>query len=239
MLIIMNYFLLTNLYKPGTSIGGSTLEFNRLNKLKNESHLNRTISTCSSSSVKSESDMINFESSLLNSMIKSSLNDETGDTFSNEQAAFNELKEKRRLLKAKMQEQQKREKSHQNLIEMNTQRRLELEIRPRFIVPDTNCFIDHLGLIDKILATAYYIVVVPLLVINELDKLSKSIAHCNDDSIEHAEYVQYNAKQAIKYLNEKFDKRERNLKALTAQGSVLETIQFRSEEVRRQVRRKE
>ena len=86
-----------------------------------------------------------------------------------------------RTLKSK---HEKREKSHQSIIEMSTQRQLELEIRPKFIVPDTNCFIDHLNLIDKILATSYYIVVVPLLVINELDKLSKSIANCNGDSIE-------------------------------------------------------
>ena len=44
------------------------------------------------------------------------------------------------------------------------------------------------------------------------------------------------AKKAIKFLNEKFDKREKNLKALTSEGSVLETIQFRSEEVKKQVR---
>ena len=64
---------------------------------------------------------------------------------------------------------------------------------------------------------------------------SKSISNYNDDSIEHAEYVQRNAKKAIEYLNEKFDKREKNIKALTSQGSVLETIQFRSEEVKKQV----
>jgi protein SMG6 len=212
--------------------GASSLEFNRSKQLKNESNVsNRTISTCSSSSMKSETDLINMESSLLNSMMKSNLNDDSEQSI-----LLNDLKEKRRLLKAKMQEQQKREKSHQSIIEMSVQRQLELEIHPKFIVPDTNCFIDHLNLIDRILATSYYIVVVPLLVINELDKLSKSIAHCNDDSIEHAEYVKSNACQAIKYLNEKFDKRIRNLKALTSQGSVLETIQFRSEEVRKQVR---
>ncbi len=73
-------------------------------------------------------------------------------------------------------------------------------------------------MIDKILGTGHYIVVVPLLVISELDKLSKSVSNYNDDSIEHAEYVQQSAKSAIKYLNEKFEnKRERNLKALTSQ----------------------
>lgn len=235
---ILKYDVLNKCYNQITggqvSLGGP--EFNRLNQLKNESNPNkRTISTCSSSSIKSETDLMNMESSLLNSMLKSSLNDESESPSSEQSIILNDLKEKRRLLKVKMQEQQKREMSHQSIIEMSTQRQLELEIRPKFIVPDTNCFIDHLHLIDRILSTSYYIVVVPLLVINELDKLSKSIANCTDDSIEHAEYVKSNANQAISYLNEKFDKRERNLKALTSQGSVLETIQFRSEEVRKQV----
>lgn len=134
----------------------------------------------------------------------------------------------------KMTEQETREKKHEFLLETSTQRRLELEIRPKFIVPDTNCFIDHLPLIDKLLATNYYIIIVPLLVINELDKLGKSITNYNDDSIEHAEYVQLNARKSIQYLTSKFEKRERNLKALTSQGSVMETITFRSEEVKAQ-----
>ena len=62
--------------------------------------------------------------------------------------------------------------------------------------------------------------------------MAKSISNYNDDSIEHAEYVQRNAKKSIAFLNEKFENRERNIKAMTSQGSVLETIQFRSEEVK-------
>jgi protein SMG6 len=160
------------------------------------------------------------------------LDEDNESEWSNE---MKELKQKRRLLKAKVKEKEKQKKIHQDLVEMNIQRRIEIEIRPKFICCDTNCFIDHLNLINKILETNYYIVIVPLLVINELDKLAKSLVSFNDDSIEHAEYVQKSAKEAIKYLVDKFDRRERNLKALTSQGSVLETIQFRSEEVRGKV----
>ncbi len=182
--------------------------------------INRTTSTCSSLSIKSSTTIDG--------------NGEKAQDFDlnhSDDSDLNELKEKRNKLKAIVDEKSKME----SLIEMNVQRRLELEIRPRFIIPDTNCFIDHLNLLNKILSSFHYIVVVPLLVINELDKLSKSISNYNDDSIEHAEYVQKSAKKAIKYLNEKFDKREKNLKALTSEGSVLETIQFRSEEVKKQV----
>jgi hypothetical protein len=47
---------------------------------------------------------------------------------------LSELKDKRNKLKAKMDEQSKMENSHKSLLEMNTQRRIELEIRPKFIV---------------------------------------------------------------------------------------------------------
>jgi protein SMG6 len=92
-------------------------------------------------------------------------------------AELNELRERRRVLKLRADEQERRAKTHESLVDASAQRRLELEIRPKFIVPDTNCFVDHLDLIDKLLATSYYIVVVPLLVINELDKLARLVLY--------------------------------------------------------------
>ena len=147
---------------------------------------------------------------------------------------LNDLIEKRKNLKAKVDEKLKRDQHLQTFVDTTSSRRIELEIRPRFLVPDTNCFIDHLNLIDTMLKSNRYIIVIPLLVINELEKLAKSISNYNDDSIEHAEMVQRNAKKAMEFLHEKFEKRERNLKALTSQGSTLETIQFRSEELKAQ-----
>ena len=210
---IMKYDVINNCYVP----------LNQVDNFGSRKETHRTISVCSNSSVSSNG-------------VKAELNnDDDDESIFDEFDDLNELKEKRRFLKEKMDEKMKREKTQRNLLEMGAQRRLELEIRPKFVVPDTNCFVDHINLIDRIIATSYFIGVVPLLVINELEKLAKSITNCNDDSIEHAEYVQRNARKAIQYLNEKFDKRERNLKALTSQGSVLETIQFRSEELKAQV----
>lgn len=40
---------------------------------------------------------------------------------------------------------------------------LELEVRPLFLVPDTNGFIDHLGGLKKLLQCGVYIIVVPLI----------------------------------------------------------------------------
>jgi len=42
-------------------------------------------------------------------------------------------------------------------------RLIQLEIRPQFLVPDTNCFIDHLPAIAALLAVRRFTVVVPLI----------------------------------------------------------------------------
>lgn len=39
---------------------------------------------------------------------------------------------------------------------------LEMEVRPRFLVPDTNCFIEHLDLIKALVNCTPYTVMVPL-----------------------------------------------------------------------------
>ena len=97
---VLKYDVVNKCYSPIiTSVqieNSSNFESNRLNKLRNENG-NRTISTCSSSSVKS-----------------SSIVDENEEIETN--GELNELKEKRRVLKAKMSEQQIREKSQQSLI---------------------------------------------------------------------------------------------------------------------------
>lgn len=46
---------------------------------------------------------------------------------------------------------------------LQTNGQLELEVRPLFLVPDTNGFIDHLGGLKKLLQCGTYIIVVPLI----------------------------------------------------------------------------
>lgn len=46
---------------------------------------------------------------------------------------------------------------------LQTSGQLELEVRPLFLVPDTNGFIDHLGGLTKLLQCGTYIIVVPLI----------------------------------------------------------------------------
>ncbi|XP_065077390.1 telomerase-binding protein EST1A isoform X2 [Ochlerotatus camptorhynchus] len=53
---------------------------------------------------------------------------------------------------------------------------LKMEVRPRSLVPDTNCFVDYLADIESIArAHPLYQLMVPIVVINELEGLSKGI----------------------------------------------------------------
>ena len=49
------------------------------------------------------------------------------------------------------------------LEESASQSCLELRITPLFLVPDTNCFIDHLDAINKLLKAKKFTIVVPLI----------------------------------------------------------------------------
>ena len=78
-------------------------------------------------------------------------------------------------------------------------------------------------------------------VINELDGLARGVkeghqqqlqqgASSPEEQAEHARLVQSQAQAAITFLEDEFEAKNPNLRALTSRGSVLETIAFRSEE---------
>lgn len=59
-------------------------------------------------------------------------------------------------------EQEKAQRERINaLLDQNV--RLEMRICPTQLVPDTNCFIDHLPLIEKLLACRAFTIIVPLI----------------------------------------------------------------------------
>ncbi|CAG0895291.1 unnamed protein product, partial [Darwinula stevensoni] len=57
--------------------------------------------------------------------------------------------------------------------ETSLSRQVEMEVRPHYLVPDTNCFIDHLEALLMLAASPHYVLVVPLVVVNELEGLSR------------------------------------------------------------------
>ncbi|XP_029924178.1 telomerase-binding protein EST1A isoform X2 [Myripristis murdjan] len=158
-----------------------------------------------------------------------------------------ELRARRHALANKLAQQQRRRDKIQAVLQ--TGGVLELEVRPLFLVPDTNGFIDHLDGLKKLLQCGTYILVVPLIVITELDGLAKgqdtfagvggglqsSVCGSNNRgsyniSMAHIRAVQEKARLAVAFLEKGFEDREPCLRALTSRGNQLESIAFRSED---------
>uniref|UniRef100_W5MHE2 Telomerase-binding protein EST1A n=1 Tax=Lepisosteus oculatus TaxID=7918 RepID=W5MHE2_LEPOC len=138
-----------------------------------------------------------------------------------------ELRARRQALAQKLAQEQRRRDKIQELLQ--TCRQLEIEITPLFLVPDTNGFIDHLDGLACLMACGSYILVVPLIVITELDGLARG-QDTERRSGSHARQVQERARAAISFLERAFVAREPCLRALTSRGNELESIAFRSED---------
>ncbi|XP_067288844.1 telomerase-binding protein EST1A isoform X1 [Pseudorasbora parva] len=162
---------------------------------------------------------------------ESSLSASDGDEIEGDGSEddIRELRARRHALTHKLAQQQKRRDKIQAVLQMGGQ--LEIEIKPFYLVPDTNGFIDHLEGLRKLLACGTYILVVPLIVITELDGLAKG-----QDSREgisngaHARQVQERARAAVMFLEKAFESRDPCIRALTSRGNTLESIAFRSED---------
>ncbi|KAG5285106.1 hypothetical protein AALO_G00034140 [Alosa alosa] len=140
-----------------------------------------------------------------------------------------ELRARRNVLSQKLAQQQKRRDKIQEVLQ--TCRRLELQIHPVYLVPDTNGFIDHLEGLHSLVACSLYVVVVPLIVITELDGLAKGQQDCRDGGGAHVRHVQERAKEAVGFLEKSFEAREPCLRALTSRGNQLDSIALRSEDI--------
>ncbi|VDD80285.1 unnamed protein product [Mesocestoides corti] len=131
-------------------------------------------------------------------------------------------------------------------------RGIEIKVRPIYILPDTNCYIDWLeGVARLAQASSNYTVLVPIVVLNELDYLASqdrlfssggiesafaqylpshsSTTSSSETSGGRANLIQERAKVAIAFLEDEFERRNPRLRALTAKGSMLETIAYRNE----------
>ncbi|XP_053562186.1 telomerase-binding protein EST1A isoform X2 [Bombina bombina] len=140
-----------------------------------------------------------------------------------------ELRAKKQTLARKLKEQKRRQDKIQAVLDGKT-RLLELEICPLFLVPDTNGFINHLPGLELLLSCQIYILVIPLIVIHELDGLAKG-QECDQRSSGHARTLQDKARKAIQFLEQGFEEREPFLRALTSRGNELDSIAFRSEDI--------
>uniref|UniRef100_UPI0037E96E61 telomerase-binding protein EST1A isoform X2 n=1 Tax=Semicossyphus pulcher TaxID=241346 RepID=UPI0037E96E61 len=178
------------------------------------------------------------------SSISASEGDEDGEVAGDSENDIRQLKARRHVLANKLAQQQKRRDKIQAVLQTSGQ--LELEVRPLFLIPDTNGFIDHLGGLKKLLQCGTYIIVVPLIVITELDGLAKGQDNFGGGvgsggrstggrgnynvSASHVQAVQEKARLAVTFLEKGFEAREPYLRALTSRGNQLESIAFRSED---------
>ncbi|KAK3737445.1 hypothetical protein QZH41_000167 [Actinostola sp. cb2023] len=108
---------------------------------------------------------------------------------------------------------------------------LMFENNPSYLVPDTNCFIDQLSGLQAILMSSDFTLVVPIVVINELDGLKKDFMVNKYHDFNHAQMVMNNARAAIDFLEDQFSLRSPYVKALTSKGTVMDTIAFRRDGV--------
>ncbi|XP_023272358.1 telomerase-binding protein EST1A isoform X1 [Seriola lalandi dorsalis] len=178
------------------------------------------------------------------SSLSASEGEEDAEEAGDSENDIRQLKARRHALANKLAQQQKRRDKIQAVLQTGGQ--LELEVRPLFLVPDTNGFVDHLEGLKKLLQCGTYIIVVPLIVITELDGLAKGQDNFGGGvgsggrnigtrgnynvSVAHVRSVQEKARLAVAFLEKGFEAREPCLRALTSRGNQLESIAFRSED---------
>ncbi|KAF5269666.1 hypothetical protein FQA39_LY08589 [Lamprigera yunnana] len=136
--------------------------------------------------------------------------------------------------KVELEKRQRTQELHRQRVQKILQQSVvsvHIEIRPKILVPDTNCFIDSLSKIKAIVDAHVYILMVPLVVLNELEGLArggKSPAPSSRPATDsqHVLKVAESAKQALEYLGS----RHNNIKCVTTKGTTLPTFTFTVEE---------
>ncbi|XP_001358875.2 telomerase-binding protein EST1A [Drosophila pseudoobscura] len=108
--------------------------------------------------------------------------------------------------------------------------KIYIEVRPRYLLPDTNCFIDCLEDIEK-LSMEYkrYTLIIPLTVVKELDGLSKGVkldsyrnSRQTQKRIHHFDEVSTRAKKSLEFIKSA----KSNLKCATTKGSFVNASVF-------------
>ncbi|KAG5886136.1 hypothetical protein JTB14_009235, partial [Gonioctena quinquepunctata] len=108
---------------------------------------------------------------------------------------------------------------------------VHMEVRPKYLVPDTNCFIDHLDGIRTIAQPHCYTLMVPIVVLSELEGLSRGGKVATPDSRtsldpQHVRRVAKSAKSALEFLKN----RHPSVKCVTTKGRILATTTFSTED---------
>ncbi|XP_015110321.1 telomerase-binding protein EST1A [Diachasma alloeum] len=143
--------------------------------------------------------------------------------------------------KEELERRQRKQERHRQRVQailLKSSVSVEIEVRPRQLVPDTNCFIDYLTQLQSITratsgAQPLFTLMIPLVVLNELEGLARGAdpRDCTPNSRatlnpEHVARVAESAKSALSFA------RSRNpaIRCLTTRGTVLSSSTFTVEE---------
>lgn len=137
---------------------------------------------------------------------------------------IHQLKIEKERLSEEMKLQHNTEETAQSLLDEASKKRNDVIIKPRYLVPDTNCFIDCLQNLKDLIDTGYFILAIPLTVIAELEGLSKG-----DIQRSVSGRIDQSAKFAVEYIRSEMSSTSPRLKGLTSQGSLLSSLTFTTE----------
>ena len=141
------------------------------------------------------------------------------------------LKIRKEELERRKREDEEQSKLQKQILEEYVS--VVIEVCPRQVVPDTNCFVDYLQDIQKIATDNRFQLRVPLVVLNELDGLAKGMKNgqiIKHDDPEHIKMIAEKAKLALGFLRD----RPMNTKCVTYKGTILPSFGVTTEEDARQ-----
>lgn len=150
-----------------------------------------------------------------------------GGTSDGEDLAIDQLKKERDKLSKEVEFHHHAIESVQTLIsEAINKASEEVYIEPKYLVPDTNCFISSLPAIQALVKSQLFVVAVPLIVMAELDGLSKGSSDL-ESSTTSAKIS--SAKQAMEFAKTEILNKSSHIKLLTTQGSLLSSLSLKEE----------
>jgi protein SMG6 len=137
-----------------------------------------------------------------------------------------ELKKERDRLAEELLKKQQQEEITQTLLNeaCNSSVHVEVTIKPHYLVPDTNCFIKYLNNLKDLLSSGHFIIAVPLIVITELEGLSKGDNECQSSVNEFA-------LNSLEFIKSMMSVRSPHLRLITSQGNLMSSLFLTSEEI--------
>ncbi|RZF34387.1 hypothetical protein LSTR_LSTR008926 [Laodelphax striatellus] len=152
-------------------------------------------------------------------------------------AAISNLRKRKEQLERSHRKQERRRQKVQAIVR-ECEKRVEMEVRPHYLVPDTNCLIDYLAELAAIAnakspATNEYIysLVVPLVVMNELEGLSQGACkgvRAAWRGAQHTVRLAEAARNALHFLRS--TDAHPPIKGLTTHGNTLNSSRFTDEQ---------